>query len=482
MATPRSYTALVTRGYLPKEIQPAFSSEGMSRYLLPNPVQLGDKKPPQIPVEEGIPSRFSIPAVDGRRRRLEIPSPHSYARLARLLGDNWAELGRLMDKSPTSISRPVLNANYSGRALTDRYSTEKQRLERLRSSSKGLWTTGVDIGNFYGSIYTHSVDWAVRTKAIAKHSRRDGSLGHLLDDALQSCRDRQTVGIAIGPEASRVVSEILLAAVDAQLMRCFPSARGRCVRYIDDVTLYASSLAMGVEFAETYAEVLEEFDLAINSRKTFHHDRVVPPDPGWRHASQLILTRLDKAGVRASVAVSALSDILELVTQYGEAPLRYIMTIASPRCATRETWPLFEDFLGVIIRRDGLMLPHLHKWLLWAKSRGFIQSHSRIDDNLQDFAIQHIRFAHAWEVGYVINILTDLGSTLDTSLAKASAELEADTVDLLLIEASSKVRRLRAIKDELVHRASDPDAFTNGHWLAAYEVQRSDPRTPDVVS
>lgn len=471
MATPRSYTALITRGFLPKEIPPAFSSERMARFTLPNPLQLGNRRPGLLPASEGIPTRFSIPTMEGRRRRLEIPSPHAYARLARLLGDNWAELGRLMDRSTTSLSRPVLNANYNGRALADRFTTTRQRLERLRRSSKATCTTSVDIGNFYGSIYTHSIDWAVRTKAVAKRSRRDGSLGHLLDDSLQSCRDRQTVGIAIGPETSRIVSEVLLAAIDEQFLVNFKAAKGRCLRYIDDVTLYASSPAMGVEFAELYSEVLESFDLGINSRKTIHQDQVAPPDPVWRHPAQALLSRLTKAGGRKSSAISALSDILQLAQQYGEAPLRYIMTIAAPRVATRDTWNQFEDFLGVIIRQDGLMLPHAHQWLLWAKAMGYIQSHSRIDENLHDFALHHAKFGHAWEVAYATNILTDLGSTLDTELANAAASMEADVVDLLLIEACAKVRRLRGTLDLLVNRASDPDAFSNGHWLAAYQVQ-----------
>lgn len=106
-----------------------------------------------------------------------------------------------------------------------------------------------------------------------------------------------------------IASEVLLAAVDLELLKRFPKAKGRCVRYIDDVTLYASSLSMGVEFAEAYAEVLEVFDLAINSRKTTHTDRVVPTDPSWRHGAHIILTRLSKAGSDPGAVASALSDL-----------------------------------------------------------------------------------------------------------------------------------------------------------------------------
>lgn len=272
-----------------------------------------------------------------------------------------------------------------------------------------------------------------------------------------------------------IASEVLLAAVDLELLKRFPKAKGRCVRYIDDVTLYASSLSMGVEFAEAYAEVLELFDLAINTRKTAHTDGVVPTDPSWRQGAHIILARLSKAGSDRGAVASALSDLWHLVAEHGEPPLHYVMTIASPRCASTNTWPVFQDFLTVAIRRDGLMLPHAHKWLLWGKSQGYIQSHVRLDENLHEFAVDHVLRAHAWEVAYIINILTDLGSTLDTDLAVGAAELKADIVDLLLLEATSKVRRLRGVRSDVMDRGAEPKAFTDGHWLLAYEVQRVDP-------
>lgn len=58
MAIPRSYTALLTRGYLPKEIPPAFSSEKLARFTLPNRVRDG-QMPGGVPAEEGMPLRFS---------------------------------------------------------------------------------------------------------------------------------------------------------------------------------------------------------------------------------------------------------------------------------------------------------------------------------------------------------------------------------------------------------------------------------------
>lgn len=113
----------------------------------------------------------------------------------------------------------------SGRALVARYRySELPRLRALRWRA-GRYLLQSDINQFYPTIYTHSVPWALHTKALSKAALKSGKkkssvvlLGDQLDTLLQRLNDGQTHGIPIGPDTSLVVAEILLAAADQALV------------------------------------------------------------------------------------------------------------------------------------------------------------------------------------------------------------------------------------------------------------------------
>jgi hypothetical protein len=84
-----------------------------------------------------------------------------------------------------------------------------------------------DIQNFYPSIYTHSIPWAIHGKATAKQRMGDPHLyGNRLDKSTAGCQEGQTVGVAIGPDTSLIVAECLLAAVERELTITFPKLNG----------------------------------------------------------------------------------------------------------------------------------------------------------------------------------------------------------------------------------------------------------------
>ena len=63
-----------------------------------------------------------------------------------------------------------------------------------------------DIKNFYPSIYTHSIAWAIHGKNFIRKDRNRHDyrfLGNRLDRLFQYSNDQKTNGIPIGPVVSR---------------------------------------------------------------------------------------------------------------------------------------------------------------------------------------------------------------------------------------------------------------------------------------
>lgn len=77
----------------------------------------------------------------------------------------------------------------------------------------------VDISKCFPSIYTHSIGWAVKNKRLAKAKPRVyGDFDGNFDNLMQIMNYRETNGIIIGPEVSRIFSEIILQKIDLNLI------------------------------------------------------------------------------------------------------------------------------------------------------------------------------------------------------------------------------------------------------------------------
>ena len=89
-----------------------------------------------------------------------------------------------------------------------------------------------DISNFYPSIYTHSVCWALVGKDVSKKDRDDQKWFNKIDKAIRSCQDRESIGIHIGPDTSGIIAEIILSQIDKELKDF------NFIRHIDDYKCY----------------------------------------------------------------------------------------------------------------------------------------------------------------------------------------------------------------------------------------------------
>ncbi len=144
-----------------------------------------------------------------------------------------------------------------------------------------------DIDQFYPSIYTHSIPWALHTKTAAKAAVKAGKaakgpplLGDVLDKALRDMNDGQTHGIPIGPDTSLVIAEITLAAADKELIsRSSRPLTGH--RYVDDYELSFDSLSRAEDVLSDLQAVLASLELLLNPRKTRIVDLPMHLDDEW---------------------------------------------------------------------------------------------------------------------------------------------------------------------------------------------------------
>lgn len=141
----------------------------------------------------------------------------------------------------------------------------------------------VDIGKCFDSIYTHSVVWAVLGKAQTKFNLEESkqTFAGRFDALMQNLNHKETNGILIGPEFSRIFAEVILQSIDRDLesrLRARGCLLGRdyeIFRYVDDYFAFASKESVQLLILEELQVLLREKKLSINPAKIRRYSRPV---------------------------------------------------------------------------------------------------------------------------------------------------------------------------------------------------------------
>jgi len=148
-------------------------------------------------------------------------------------------------------------------------SYEFHRLERKYNKLMKL-----DISKFFSHIYTHSISWAVKSKRYAKTNRENSHFEGMIDKLFQDSNYGETNGIIIGPEFSRIYSEIILQRIDCNITDKLKENFGRSNeqdysirRYVDDYFIFSNSDEVLREVEVILSSELEDYKLYLNESK-----------------------------------------------------------------------------------------------------------------------------------------------------------------------------------------------------------------------
>lgn len=149
----------------------------------------------------------------------------------------------------------------------------------IELSLKYQYIAHTDISDCYGSIYTHSIAWALHTRESAKNSRNDKNLiGNVIDSYIQDMSFGQTNGIPQGSVLMDFIAEIVLGYADLELsQKIFSSSIHdyEILRYRDDYRIFTNNPQDGDLILKLLTEVLVDLGLKLNSQKTLASDNVI---------------------------------------------------------------------------------------------------------------------------------------------------------------------------------------------------------------
>ena len=251
---------LLRNDYFPEELPPCFNSSSLADHY-EKFLEMENKNR-----VSSVPLIFSGFKNSVSRRKFAIPNPYHYICLANVLVNNSDEIFKLFNPNKNSLTVPISKEPKESDVYIRRaYKISDTKKEIKKIYKDNLYEIRIDIQSFFDNIYTHSISWAIHTKKIAKKNRTRELLGNKIDNGIQSLNSSQTNGILTGNALSRIVSEIILCAIDKEINKNIPDID--YVRFVDDYFIFVKDRSQIDSIVSCFQQELAKYELVLNENK-----------------------------------------------------------------------------------------------------------------------------------------------------------------------------------------------------------------------
>lgn len=267
--------ALVRTGYLPQELPPVITTRNFAEFCKTEYAFLKSQKA-NLLKSNTQQATFSAPRQNFSRRHLSVVHPRGQLAISLAITEHRAAIKKLISKSGTSLYRtshdPKRQRAFQG------LNFRKWSRELAKMQSEYPFVLTADITRFFYTIYTHSIPWAALGKDKAKNwhftnkAKLNAHWSNDLDKAAQSCQSRETFGIPVGPDTSRIIAEIVMAGIEADKGFSAWLTERSAIRLVDDFAIGFELEADAQKALAALRTTLWKFNLQLNDEKT----KIVP--------------------------------------------------------------------------------------------------------------------------------------------------------------------------------------------------------------
>lgn len=461
---------ILERGYFPKELPAPFVTETFSSLLTSGTVTIEGDFAKNITNRTKIPKakicKYSHARGGLLRRKLSICNPVLFYLLAREIQSNWRVLETATHISKLAATSPVQKSK--GRAIDGKYSHNDRVSLAVKSRVGSRYVLFTDISRFYHSIYTHSIPWALHTKAKAKTNKKFTLLGNKLDFLIRQGQDGQTIGIPIGPDTSLVLAELIMNKCDESLLTKSSSVKGH--RFIDDYELSFKTRTEAEEAFHQLETCLSDYELALNPKKTKVIELPSALESNW-------VRELKNFSFRSSVKSQAndLEDYFSYVFEISKAnkdePVLQF-AIARLRSVTihSNNWDLFQRLILLCIAPEPATLPYALEQIISRINLGMPPLSNEIQDVLNSLIETHAPLKHSSEVANALWGCLVLQLKITDKSVDLISQCDDSCIALLALDCRSKGLLTKTLDTTLWESFMNASGLYDEHWLLAYEA------------
>jgi hypothetical protein len=469
-------TKLLSRGMLPIQLPPGYSSETFASNLSQFQgrweeldKELDKKKKTPTCLAE----KFSVPRSSYYRRNTSIVNPISYYFLSREIADLWPKIEAHYNQSPLSLSIPTISESL--RAIHLRRFSELHE-DKVISAAGYQYAVVTDITSYFPTLYTHTISWALHGKLSAKRQRRrknPSMYGNDLDYRCQALQDGQTIGIPIGPDTSHILAEIIGVAMDLRLndeLKYWPAG----FRYVDDFFLFFNSRDDAERALAAVIKAVNSFELQINPSKTRIIEAKDLVGESWKYSVKRLSISSPRKQQREDIHHYFESLFLLEKKFRDESLIKYGLKQISSTIIKKSNWSLFEAYL----LKCGYGFPNtiqvIAQILATYNYHGYFESNDAIKRFCNNLIRSNAAADRHGEVAWLLWICKELKIDVDVNAASEVERMASSVCTLILLYLYHSGLVAKITDTSALKSYADKNALRDSKWLLAYEAGRRD--------
>lgn len=462
---------LFNNGFFPEDLPPEFVISGGS-------IEFLDKFLASIDEFDVVgkgrkssePIQFTVPKNNHTRRWFHLLHPLHFIRLSNTIADNWEEIIGFCTKSKYSTSKIIFSDELD--KLFKKGPFRESVRERISRSAGKRHLLVMDITSFYPSIYTHCLEWIFEGRRLNGKERFDRNfIGVALDQDIRNSQSGKTNGIVIGPETSRIISEIVGAYLDSKISALGIDFTG--TRYVDDYHLYFNNQSDLEQVRITLQSELNKLNLSSNEAKS--DVKIVPEifEQPWVQEFSKIKFRKSEIGIQKdliSVFSLAIGNSQQNTKDFS---LKFLISMLLNKNInlTENTKDLLIELLRHAIEQDSRVTSRAFKLLY--KTDSFC-SKIKFEQLFREKLITDSRLGKSFEVLWMLNGYQKLEIIVPDEVIDYSIEQSDILVLSYLMFLSEKelileynIEKIHNYLKESIENVQEP--FLSSYWLILYE-------------
>ena len=485
-------SALLSKGYFPRELPPVFTTADFGQHVHDILSDWKKDKVYSIKQAENVPGAnnkkknnsfsyklnhaeieiISKPKRGYERRNIHITHPIPQALLAFELAKGWKSVQKWLMRQTYSLDEIRISDKYERSIKGINFSLHRAKTGYLEATSD--WLVKTDISRFYPTIYTHSIAWAAYGKKRVKDNLKvySGSLADRLDLLVRSCNRNQTIGIPIGPETSRIIAEVISSRIDADFRQKLPDVpKDHVDRLQDDWFVGLKTLERAEEVLSTISMIYRDYGLEINGSKTSIEHIIATSGPSWISEIGAFLSHrpgfIQGARLRELLSLS-----LRLQSDYpNESVINYVLSVIESHPVMARDIETLESFLLKAAVISPLSMDRMCRIILNAHHTTKRISVKRICERFTSLAERNLEKGNLFEVIWQIYTLRGLKVALHSKKICDLIEATASSaLALILLDMKDKGLCIGSLPTtEWSNLITEERVRSDWSWLLAYE-------------
>lgn len=407
---------------------------------------------------------YRVTRYNNISRILALLHPLAYARLHARIMANYEEITKLTSSKQSAIR---VEEHIDGRMIIMNYESHETRTNTALEDTFGKrFRAHTDISNCFGSVYSHSLEWAIQGYDEAKKNlyATPKHWSSLLDVAFRNTKRNETSGLPIGPAASNLAVEIILCRIDKVL----DEYGFIFTRYIDDYTAYCETHDEAQSFIRLLGQELSSYRLSLNLNKTSIKELPEPLQDSWTSSlNNALPKRTDNEGMLTLSTSEAINFLDFAVRLNNETPdgsvLRYAISAIAPRANNGTAVAVFNYALNLSWHFPAL-LPLLEKIDARSDAYDIDATHDKLNKIIAINALHRRSDGMCWALYYLKQLNREPGGNQITEVINSK---DCAAITMLCQFKSSvalaKEYALRIINDATLYELDQ-------NWLLLYEL------------